>query len=245
MSAPSYQPLPIVSQPASVKQVSARYTVDHETVGRMKGDFWEVATDLIRLANDPRWSRERACWGCNNWKAVDGLAHLPFRPGAGSAAVESCTNCHYAKLDAVGIDPDMAEQTLDAMNALRDIWRGVQGIKKTKAKRYTRVLAYDSVASQQGYTGKRSERPPEVSSFRSPPNDPTERIDCPWCHEKNGARVERYTRIKPHKPGEEKQPDVRFIAIHCLLTPCGKRIVQPEAEPMPFTTYRKGEEPIK
>lgn len=242
MSGPNYQAL-TVAQPA----ITQRYTIDYETVGRVQ-DPWPVVDELISRVTDPRWSRARACWGCNNWTAVDGLAHLPFRPGAGSSAIQSCTSCHYAKLDEVSINPDVATDTLDAMKALRESWRAALSPRRPKMNR-PRTLTLGSVQHQQGFTGKRSDRMKgthdTVSSFRHKPNDINERIDCPWCGAKDGARVERYTRIQPARPGagEERKTDQRFVAIHCLLTPCGRRIVQPE--PDPFPVYKPEEEPKK
>lgn len=229
----NYHALP-VAQPVQ------RYTIDYETVGR-QSDPWPAMDELISRVSDPRWSRERACWGCNNWKPVDVYAHLPFRPGVGRAAVDTCTSCHYAKLDQVSIDPDMAEDTLLAMAALREGWHAVKAslsgkAYKPKGKR-PRTLTLENTSMDEGYKGKRWERPVERQpAFSYKPNNPSERIDCPWCGEKNGAQVERYTRIRP------KEADVRFVAIACLVGTCGKRIAQPEVQPWP--TYKQGEQPI-
>lgn len=236
VNGPNYTPLP-VAQPA----ITARYAIDYETIGRMKGNIWPAVDELVTRVNDPSWSRSRACWGCHNWTAVDGLAHLPFRPGAGSGAVQTCSSCHYAKLDEVAIDADLAIDTLDAMKAFREGWRAILSPKKPKL-RLARTLCY-----HQGFTGKRTDRPDEQPAFtyRGKPNDVNERTDCPWCGQKDGARVERYTRIKP------KEDPVRFVAIACMVGTCGRHIAQPEVEPWPVypkpdstvTLYPKPEPP--
>lgn len=231
---PNYQPLPL-AQPVQ------RYTIDYETVGRSAVDPWPAIDELVARVSDPRWSRARACFGCMNWKTADGLTNLPFRPGAGSRAVESCSSCHYAKLDQVVLDPEMAEDTLLAMAALREGWHAVKASlsgkkRKPKANR-PRTLTLETTM-QEGYKGKRHERPMDRQpAFTHKPNNPNERIDCPWCEAKNGAQVERYTRIKP------KEPDVRFVAITCLVGTCGRHIAQPEVEDWPV--YKKGETPAE
>lgn len=240
-----HHPLPL-HQPAV-----QRYTIDYETVGRLQ-DPWPAVDELVSRVSDPRWSRTRACWGCHNWKPVDGYAHLPFRPGVGRAAVETCSSCHYAKLDEVTIAPELATDTLDAMGALREGWWSMKAAlsgKKTISKgKRPRTLTLDSTMDE-GYKGKRYERPVERNpAFTYKPNNPDERVDCPSCHEKNGARVERYTRIgKPAKAGQPATPDVRFVAIACQVGTCGKRLVQPEVQPdvEPWPVFRKGEEPKK
>jgi len=238
----NYHALPLKPPPIS------RYVMDYETVGRME-DPIETVIFLTDLAAKPEWSREPACWSCENWKQTDGLGKLPHRRGNGTQCVESCSGCVLSHLDQVRFSPTTATKTLAAMEGLRNGWKLLESlmagkVKKSKDKPFRRVLRWDSVAKEEGYTGKRSDRFDarfSASSFQQKANDPHERIDCPWCHEKNGARVERYTQIK-------KDESIRFIAIHCLLTPCGRRIVRPEPavpEDCNIQYYRKGDEPPK
>lgn len=186
--------------------------IDAETVAKHPRAL-DIVEHLSDRRHDPGWSRERACFGCIHWKTKDGLGNLPFRPGRGSAAVEGCSGCWYSMLDyAQTVTPDV-----DTSEKLRVGWLSILERPRKARRPPTRMLRYDTVDHQQGYTGKRQAR--SAPAFM-PPNRVGEVSVC-GCGGK--ATVERYWSL-----GKDKDEPQRFVAISCMAG-C-PRVTKPEGE---------------
>lgn len=248
---PHYMPLPVA--PAKPPQI-VRFVWDYERLADHPKALEILENWAELIARKPNWSRERACWGCEHWQSKDGLSNLPFRPGAGPTAVETCTHCHYAMLDEVdnpgipGMNKEQILATLEAMQTLRTTWQTTLMPKRKgrQSKRYVRAVRYDTVEEeQQGYAGLRTQREPGTSAFRPRVRDTREVADCGNCGKV--VTLQRYWSTGPGPAtqsarqmieGQEGAP-LRFIAYYCLS--CGHKHKAPEGEQWP--TYPKGGTP--
>jgi hypothetical protein len=178
-----------------------KWTIDVETVSRQPNAL-DIVVHLSDCIRNRRWNLSRACHSCENWDPKHGLSNLPHRPGRGTAAVEGCSGCWYSMLDPVA----STEPDVDTAVKLRLAWIETLCTKKPRRRPLTRLLRLESVADQQGFAGKRSERPESSSSFFRKHRPPTQ--PCPKCQ--SLAPVEYWWRV-----GRAGSENVQMVTIRC------------------------------
>ena len=177
-----------------------RYLIDAETVAR-HADPLAVVECLTDRITDPKWSRQRACYGCHNWDTRWGLGNLPFRPGAGATAIESCSRCWYAMLDQAESESPTAEQ--HASTELRHHWLTLMGAKRLPSKRKSSRQSRSWIP-EEGKAGKRDQK---ASSF-------ARRKPAPATHPCPGCRVE-YPVERFWLLGKLEQEAVQMLQVRC------------------------------
>lgn len=114
------------------------YALDIESIARqsLNSQLNTVLLLVDEVAN-PRFDRDRLCYGCDSWKSEGKRQALPRRPGAWCAA-NNCVGCAYGQLDQVRHRTPMEQAELAAEDQAEeeaDLDQGADATLAADAKR--------------------------------------------------------------------------------------------------------------